>query len=630
MDVDLKKAIDDLNKKYKNVRVLDASYNKDGSASLKLEVNKDSADAAISNFKLAGVQVSEIEDTSPVLNYRKEYSSILTRDAINPSYLDLPVTPSILDVSKPALYKRAINYYREEDVYGSSIDLLANLAYSGFHNDIDDPDIKNFYENWVADVEFPTIVEQIFFDFFRVGLIRTYKIVGDYLPKVNFVSPIPGQAPVKISPTGSKTKKNNKAKATLAEKSVPAGAKIPVKYTILNPTMLELESALFSDSEAVYLSAEAVKPLKDLMEAKGSEITVQQKELIKKLPSKFKSAIKSGGKILLESEFVGSIDYRKQPYETYPFPRGSRAFTALEYKRDLRRADISTLDGITNSILLITVGNDKLPVKTQDTLDTVAALFNTPSKSFDVVWNHTLKIEKIVSPEIGSILGQEKYKQVNEDITGALGVIRAVIDGVGNYNAKAVELAVVGLQAEVAYARRKVSEWIHKEYRSVAEAVGFSRYPRVKFNEMALKNEAAMMNIVQGLIDRRIISYETGHKMLQLDYPLELAQLQEEKPLVLAGDLGILGSPYQKSANPGSSAPTVQQTPEGTPSEGRPTNKPTKTPAPAKKPRTKVKKDSEKSGLEKDLTTLTKEELLELATNMSSLLEAFRTELENR
>jgi hypothetical protein len=135
------------------------------------------------------------------------------------------------------------------------------------------------------------------------------------------------------------------------------------------------------------------------------------------------------GNIKLDSQYVGEVDYRKMPYERYPKPRGVKAFDSLEYKNSLREADLSTLDGITNSILKITIGSDEFPVTDQAQLETVARIFDTPSKSFDVVWNHTLAVEKIISPEIGEILGQDKYKQVNEDITGALAFSRALLDG---------------------------------------------------------------------------------------------------------------------------------------------------------------------------------------------------------
>ncbi len=113
------------------------------------------------------------------------------------------------------------------------------------------------------------------------------------------------------------------------------------------------------------------------------------------------------------------------------------------------------------------------------------------------------------------------------------------------------------------------------------------------------------MSVIQGMIDRRIISYETGIEKLGLDFSTELSNMTQELPLVMGGYLGIIGSPYNPKAMPpegeviptdttDDSKPTVvtredldafqknveeminqnlqptQKTPKGTPSEGRP------------------------------------------------------------
>jgi hypothetical protein len=174
--------------------------------------------------------------------------------------------------------------------------------------------------------------------------------------------------------------------------------------------------------------------------------------------------------------------------------------------------------------------------------------------------------------------------QVNDDITGAFGVIRALIDGVGGPTKQAADLAVKALIEEIHYARRQVSRWIYHEYRDVAEAMGFDRYPKVRFDNMILKDEIMMMTVIQGMLDRRIIPYRIGHEILGLDYDTILAYMEEEAPLVQDGTLGIIGSPYQKSGGAGTVQET-QRTPSGTPSEGRPKNKPAKSPSPATEPK---------------------------------------------
>jgi hypothetical protein len=304
----------------------------------------------------------------------------------------------------------------------------------------------------------------------------------------------------------------------------------------------------------------------------------------------------------------------------YPLPFGVRAFESLEYKRKLRESDYSTLDGIINYMLVITIGNDLLPVKSSTQLENVAELFNTPSKAFNVVWDHTLKVQRISPQDVGDVLGQEKYVQANEDITGALGVIRALVDGVGGATPASADLAVKALVEEIYYARREVARWLYAEYRDVAEGMGFDRFPKIRFDNMILKDELLMMNVIQGLIDRRIISYKTGHEMLGFDFGTLISELEYERDKVLDGTLGVIGSPYNPKASPFLSSPATpenvqqtQKTPKGTPSEGRPKSKPAKKPAPKDKTKdNKVKSQFEQSNIVDSLNQLSVEELEEL------------------
>jgi hypothetical protein len=251
---------------------------------------------------------------------------------------------------------------------------------------------------------------------------------------------------------------------------------------------------------------------------------------------------------------------------------------------------MSTLDGISNYILKITIGNDEYPVTDQAQLEAVAQLFNTPSKSFDVVWNHTLEIEKIVSPEIEAVLGQEKYAQVNDDITGGLAVSRALIDGITNVNAGEASLLIKGMMEEINYARRQVTRWIYREYQQIAEAMNFDRFPKVRWDEGVLQDVILYMNTISQLVDRRMLSYRTAHEKLGFDYPTELMNMKEEFSLVEDGTFGIIGSPWQQARGMGMGIQPTQKAPTGTPSSGRPTSQPAKKKTKNTKPTATTKK----------------------------------------
>ena len=553
MDIkDLDKFTDSLKEKYPEIGVHKVDFHEDGKASLYL--------------KPTNRTLASLESASCVIN-----RSPVTREVLD--LLENAKKPSQIDPKES--YQRSMNLYYDADLYGSTIDILANYSAKGFENDINDPSIKHFYDSWAIDVNFEQVLDWIFLELFRSGLVRTYKTLGKYEPRVSHISPQPGQKPKKV-----------KALWTSAARKIRyAKSNIPLRYTVLNPLLVEIEGSLLFDSAKTTLKPS--NELKQMLLKPQKDLTPEEKEIIKQLPAPFKKKIKEGGNIELDSLLVGEVDWRKQPYERYPRPRGTRVFESLDYKQKLREADLSTLDGISNYILKITIGNDEYPVTDTADLDRVAQLFNTPSKSFDVVWNHTLEIEKIVSPEISSILGQDKYKQVNEDITAGLAMTRALVDGTTNINTATANLITQTVIEEINYARRLVTRWIYSEYRQIAEAMGFDQYPKVRWDDTVLRDIILYMTIVSQLVDRRMLSYQTALERLGFNYPVELENMTNEFDHVMEGTLGIIGSPWQQAKSggffgtptgdgDGENVQPTQRAPKGTPSGGRPRGQPAK------------------------------------------------------
>jgi hypothetical protein len=506
-------------------------------------------------------------EVSPV-RFRTQ-ADVISRDYLRRLDLDLLVgQPDPTKIRPERSYQKALNFYRSKGAYGTVVDTLTNFSSKGFKNDIDDPDIKLFYDTWARDVGFDEVVEKIFFDFFRVGMVRTLKVVGKFEPRIrpeNFQKAIKNKANANSYTTSDDMQALMAYKDMAAAKKVWSKAFVPLKYTLLDPRLIETKGPLFFDQTETFLKPAAFKELRLLLQNAAKQ-TKEQKAFIKILPKELKEEIKANKPVRLPPELVGKCDYRKQDYERYAMPRVLRVFDSMDYKDALVKADFSTLDGITNYMLKITIGNDEHPVTDQSQLATVANLFDTASKSFDIVWNHTLDIEKITFPEISEILGQDKFAQVNDDLTMGWGVSRALIDGKVQGNAKAIETAVKSFAEEVNYARRCVKRWAEHEYEEIALAMGFNRYPSVRFDENALKDEIMLMSVIQGMIDRRIISYETGIEKLGLEFSSELFNMKQEKPLVQDGTLGIIGSPYNPKALPADQAPVqTDTTPSGKP-----------------------------------------------------------------
>lgn len=582
IEKDLGDLKNELNKKYET-NILKIEENGDGSVSFLVD-ESDVSDEFLKDKKI---------------NDEKVIGSVVNRTAVDRTYLDLQNKTPISKKSAHDLYKQSANEYSVDPIYGASINVLSNFACKGFENDSEDLDLKYFFDCWCFDVGFEEVLEYIFLDFFRMGMVRTYKILGKYEPGINNISNIneEGRAPA--------PKDSGAAKTRWSKKSVP------LKYTILNPNFVEIEgSLLFGDTKTT------LKPndeLKDLFKKDTKDLTAEEKNIIQKLPSQFKKSLKEGKNIELDPLLVGEVDYRKMPYERYGLPRGRRIFESLNYKKSLRDADLSTLDGITNYILKITVGSDKFPVTSQTQLEQVAQLFNNTSKSFDVIYNHTLSVEKIVSPEIESVLGKNKYEQVNEDISGGLALPRVLLDGVGDLNTAEVNTVVKSVVEEIQYARKCVTRWIYREYIAIAESMGFDKIPRIRWDDTILKDILMYMSIIGQLVDRRMLSYKTALERLGFNFMSELTNMRGELPIVLdEGAFGIVGSPWQQSKM---GLQDNQTAPEGTPSAGKPVgNDPNEN-----NDVTPDKKDKDKDN-EGDEAKKLNEDLIKLVSNLDDEL----------
>ena len=114
-----------------------------------------------------------------------EGGRVITRDFTRRVDLDLLAgRPEVTKAQPGQIFQRAIDFYKAKGPYGTWVDTLSNFAAKGFKNDIDDEDIKLFYDTWASEIGFQETVEKIFFDFFRVGMVRTFKIVGKFDPKL--------------------------------------------------------------------------------------------------------------------------------------------------------------------------------------------------------------------------------------------------------------------------------------------------------------------------------------------------------------------------------------------------------------------------------------------------------------
>lgn len=393
---------------------------------------------------------------------------------------DTPYTQALKTPTDPhKKIQLAVELYHKEPIIGTVIDLMADFSASGFTNECDDKEIKKLFDKWAEEVKIAELLENIFLEYYRSGNVTIYR-----------------------SEQSAKVTKSTKGrgKTSITEYSFPAG------YTILNPMNVIVEGSLLFNQEIIklQLNEELSKLVKD---------TSTPQSVLNSLPSDFIKAIRSGGTyVTLDPEYVTRITRKRQPYERYATPYVERVFEPILYKQKLRMMDMSTIEGLINQLVTVTVGDKDFPA-TDDDLKAIAELFQTPNKAYTVFWNHTLKVT-FHKPEGIDTLTDDKYKQVNDDILAGLGVSRVLLDGQGA-NFSTAWVSILSLIERLENARAKVNAWLVGEYKHIAEKNNLKTYPKPRFNRMNLREDTYIRDVLlamydRGLIDEEDILVETG------------------------------------------------------------------------------------------------------------------------
>lgn len=544
---------------------------------LNLERQRRELQTRLHNAKIKEV-TDHIQNPERAARLRVRY-----RDALTNDYLDLRESdPDLKEAVE--LYERSSKEYLRTGMYGTTLDLLSNFAATGFYNEVNNTEIKEFFDSWTIDVRFLPIVKQIFHNLFKYSVCYIFSAYGDYSPHLDGLSSIPGKDPSDKPKHSTKATvayilnefcKNNYNSSldfnkfsSIYDREIGSTQKYPILYSILDPKHTILTPLGFFNSYTVTLKNSGMELLKEfLKEQEDGEIPLSKKsrEYLRHIPKGLRDAALNNEDYTFNDDEISVIFLRKDDFEKYSKPRGSRAFDSFDYKDELRKADFATIDGISNYILKVTVGDKDEPVTDMNMLTAIAEAFDTPQKAFTIVWNHTLQIEKITASETGHILGNAKYEPVENDIAAALGITRSLIDGT-NLSSDAAKLATKALQSEIRSAREQAEEWIYNQYKKVAKAAGFNTYPVVRWNNSVINtdSDAVTRSSYMQMLDRKAISIQTYMREQNLDFNTELQRMEEEKKWIAEGILQA-GSPFQRSANDS----------EASPDQGRPKGMPT-------------------------------------------------------
>jgi len=291
--------------------------------------------------------------------------------------------------------------------------------------------------------------------------------------------------------------------------------------------------------------------------------------MLEQMPFEIVQQIRQGKReIYLPGNVCRVVYGDKQPYERYPTPILKHAFEALAVKYDLLAMDQSTARSVRNRILQVTIGSDQLPVTDDTEIRKLAQLFNSPSRSLTLFWNHTLQI-KWIEPSLDSLRDDKKYNVWNDEIRTAFGISR-ILTGTSE-TAGAIGNSIMnfkGVEEEVGEAQAAFIEWLMEEITLLRMALGVSHEVKIKFDSLNLKDEVKFTAVITQMVQNGLLDEETALETLKYHFPTIVARKKKMKKF---HDQGLfLAKPSANNLGPGGDPKKGG----GTPTGGKPANQP--------------------------------------------------------
>ena len=394
--------------------------------------------------------------------------------------------------------------YANVAIFRNAIDIMAEFSNSNIYLEGENEKSKKFIEKWFERIGLWKLKDQYFREYYRSGNIFLYRIDGKFtiedFTRLNYV---------------------------YGSGSLKPGY-LPIKYTLLNPYDIVIETATSFDS-GVYK-----KVLSDYeLERLRSPKTDEDKEILKALPAETRKKIKQGSfnrdglSMELDPSRLMYSFYKKQDYEPFAIPFGFPVLDDINWKMELKKIDQAIVRTVENVILLITMGTepDKGGINPHN-LKAMQELFQNESVGRALVADYTTKAEFVI-PDLKKVIGVEKYAIVNEDIREGL---QNVI--VGNE-----KFANTQIKAEIFLERLKESrnaflnDFLQPQIKMVCKNMGLKSYPIAKFEEIDIKDEVQFHRVITRLLEIGVLTPEQGIESMKSGlYPstVDLPSAQEQ------------------------------------------------------------------------------------------------------
>jgi len=371
-------------------------------------------------------------------------------------------------------------------IFRNTIDLMTEFSTNNIYFQGGSQKSRDFFEALFRKINISDLQDKFFREYYRSGNVFIYR----------FDTSVSDADIVKITQTFGLTSK--------------ASVDLPSRYIILNPADIQIGGSINFAIGRYY------KLLSDYeLERLRSPKTDEDKEVLNSLPSETIKMLQQRTvgslTIPLDATKINAVFYKKQDYEPFAVPMGFPVLDDINWKAEMKKMDMAITRTMQQAILLVTMGTD--PDKggiNQKNLEAMQGLFQNQSVGRVLIADYTTKAEFVI-PEIGNLIGPEKYEVVDRDIQIGLNNILIGNEKFANQSIK-VQVFIERLkQARQAF----INEFLVPEIRRISKDLGFKNYPEPHFEDIDLKDDIQYSRVYNRLMELGILTPEEGLRALE-------------------------------------------------------------------------------------------------------------------
>lgn len=368
--------------------------------------------------------------------------------------------------------------YANVAIFRNAIEGAVEFSNSPLHIKTENQTVKAFFTEWFSRVNMYKVKDNWFRGYYREGNDFAMRFMGRI-----------------------ESAKYAKMQSVFGSKS-PI---IPIRYTFLNPTQVYLTSGVsYANNYVKMLSQYEILRLKN-------PVTPEDKQVFDSLPDDVKANIKGGRSgqsvfMPLDPKRLICSFYKKQDYEPLALPMGYPLLNDIEYKLELKKMDMSLSRTIEHVLLLVTTGEKAEEwggggVNPQNVAN-LQSIFRNQTLGRVLVADYTTKAEWKI-PDIGEILGPQKYEQVEKDIREGLQSI--FVGGEDKF-------ANASMKAKIFTERLKegqkvfLNQFLLPEIRMICEAMNFRDVPEIEFEQINLDDSSQRERVLLRLAELGILT----------------------------------------------------------------------------------------------------------------------------